>query len=41
MTNFPRLEELTKENSTLIEEKDAAEMRWLELAEEVDSLLNS
>ena len=39
--DFPRFEELTKENSTLIEEKDAAEMRWLELAEEVDSLLNS
>ena len=38
--DFPRFEELTKENSALIDEKDAAEMRWLELAEEVERLNN-
>ncbi|NQV94729.1 MAG: ABC transporter ATP-binding protein, partial [Sphingomonadales bacterium] len=37
--DFLRFDELTKENSALIEEKDAAEMRWLELAEEVEQLL--
>ena len=36
--DFVRFEALTKENSALIEEKDAAEMRWLELAEEVEQL---
>ena len=36
--DFPRFEALTKENSALIEEKDEAEMRWLELAEEVERL---
>ena len=36
--DFARFESLTKENSALIEEKDAAEMRWLELAEEVEQL---
>lgn len=39
--DFPRFDELTKENSALIEEKDSAEMRWLELAEEVERLANS
>ncbi|MGB5725566.1 MAG: ATP-binding cassette domain-containing protein, partial [Parasphingorhabdus sp.] len=38
--DFAKFDELTKENSALIEEKDAAEMRWLELAEEVEQLLN-
>jgi ATP-binding cassette subfamily F protein uup len=38
--DFPRFDQLSKENSALIEEKDAAEMRWLELAEEVDRLNN-
>jgi ATP-binding cassette subfamily F protein uup len=37
--DFPQFDKLTKENSALIEEKDAAEMRWLELAEEVEQLL--
>ena len=36
--NFERFDSLTKENSALIEEKDTAEMRWLELAEEVERL---
>ena len=36
--DFARFESLTKENSALIEEKDTAEMRWLELAEEVEQL---
>ena len=36
--DFPRFEALTKENSALIDEKDEAEMRWLELAEEVERL---
>ena len=36
--DFARFEALTKENSALIEEKDTAEMRWLELAEEVEQL---
>ena len=36
--DFDRFDTLTKENSALIEEKDAAEMRWLELAEEVERL---
>ena len=39
--DFPRFEELTKENSALIDEKDTAEMRWLELAEEVERLGDS
>ncbi|VWX56368.1 ABC-F family ATP-binding cassette domain-containing protein [Sphingorhabdus sp. 109] len=39
--DFPRFEALTKENSALIEEKDEAEMRWLELAEEVERLAGS
>ena len=39
--NFARFDELSKENSALIEEKDSAEMRWLELAEEVERLLDS
>ena len=38
--DFDRFDALTKENSALIEEKDAAEMRWLELAEEVERLNN-
>ncbi len=38
--DFEKFERLTKENSALIEEKDAAEMRWLELAEEVERLDN-
>lgn len=36
--NFEQFEKLTKENTALIDEKDAAEMRWLELAEEVEQL---
>ena len=39
--DFAKFEQLTKENSALIDEKDAAEMRWLELAEEVEQLANS
>ena len=38
--NFERFDALTKENSALIEEKEAAEMRWLQLAEEVERLDN-
>ncbi|MFK7842050.1 MAG: ABC-F family ATP-binding cassette domain-containing protein [Sphingorhabdus sp.] len=38
--DFPQFEKLTQENSALIEEKDSAEMRWLELAEEVERLQN-
>ncbi|MEO9600369.1 ABC-F family ATP-binding cassette domain-containing protein [Parasphingorhabdus sp.] len=38
--DFPQFEKLTEENSALIEEKDAAEMRWLELAEEVERLID-
>jgi len=39
--DFPRFEALSKENSALIEEKDEAEMRWLELAEEVERLADN
>ena len=39
--DFAKFEQLTKENSALIDEKDTAEMRWLELAEEVEQLANS
>ncbi|ATW05251.1 ATP-binding cassette domain-containing protein [Sphingorhabdus sp. YGSMI21] len=39
--DFPRFEALTKENSALIDEKDEAEMRWLELAEEVERLADN
>lgn len=39
--DFPQFEKLTQENSALIEEKDNAEIRWLELAEEVERLQNS
>ncbi|MEP3722760.1 MAG: ABC-F family ATP-binding cassette domain-containing protein [Parasphingorhabdus sp.] len=38
--DFPQFEKLTQENSALIDEKDSAEMRWLELAEEVERLQN-
>lgn len=36
--NFAQFEQLTEENATLIDEKDEAEMRWLELAEQVEQL---
>ncbi len=36
--NFTQFEQLTEENATLIDEKDEAEMRWLELAEQVELL---
>lgn len=36
--NFAQFEQLTAENTALIDEKDAAEMRWLELAEQVEQL---
>ncbi|WP_461455265.1 ABC-F family ATP-binding cassette domain-containing protein [Parasphingorhabdus sp.] len=36
--NFTQFEQLTEENATLIDEKDEAEMRWLELAEQVEQL---
>ncbi len=36
--NFNQFEQLTEENATLIDEKDEAEMRWLELAEQVELL---
>ena len=39
--DFPRFDALTKENSALIDEKDEAEMRWLELAEEVERLADN
>ena len=38
--NVERFEKLTAENSTLIKERDAAEMRWLELAELVERFEN-
>lgn len=36
--DFSQFEKLTAENTCLIDEKDEAEMRWLELAEEVEKL---
>ncbi len=36
--DFTRFEKLTKENAALVDEKDEAEMRWLELAEQVEQL---
>lgn len=36
--NYAQFEKLTDENAALIDEKDEAEMRWLELAEEVEQL---
>ena len=36
--DFARFEKLTEENSALLNEKDEAEMRWLELAEQVEKL---
>lgn len=39
--DFPKFENLTAENASLIDEKDAAEMRWLELAEQVEALENA
>ncbi|MEW4466486.1 ABC-F family ATP-binding cassette domain-containing protein [Parasphingorhabdus sp. JC815] len=36
--DFARFEKLTEENSALIDEKDEAEMRWLELAEQIEQL---
>ena len=36
--NFAQFEQLTEENAALIDEKDEAEMRWLELAEQVEQL---
>ncbi|HEY9090340.1 ABC-F family ATP-binding cassette domain-containing protein [Parasphingorhabdus sp.] len=36
--DFAKFEKLTKENSALIDEKDEAEMRWLELAEAAEQL---
>ena len=36
--DFARFEKLTEENSALLNEKDEAEMRWLELAEQVEQL---
>ena len=36
--DFARFDALTRENSALADEKDVAEMRWLELAEEVERL---
>ncbi|MBQ0772661.1 MAG: ABC transporter ATP-binding protein, partial [Sphingomonadales bacterium] len=39
--NFAQFDALTKENGELIEEKEAAEMRWLELAEEVERLAST
>ncbi len=36
--NFTQFEQLTEENAALIDEKDEAEMRWLELAEQVEQL---
>ncbi|AMO71282.1 ABC-F family ATP-binding cassette domain-containing protein [Sphingorhabdus sp. M41] len=39
--DFPRFDALSKENSALIDEKDEAEMRWLELAEEVERLADN
>ncbi|WP_108809678.1 ATP-binding cassette domain-containing protein [Sphingorhabdus sp. Alg231-15] len=37
-SDYPRFEKLTAENAALIDEKDEAEMRWLELAEQVEKL---
>src|SRR5690606_25132166 len=36
--DFATFEKLTQENSALIDEKDEAEMRWLELAEAAEQL---
>tara|TARA_R110000772_G_scaffold31902_15_gene78443 strand:- start:2776 stop:4581 length:1806 start_codon:yes stop_codon:yes gene_type:complete len=36
--DFAQFEKLSAENAALIDEKDEAEMRWLELAEEVEQL---
>ena len=36
--DFAQFEKLSAENTALIDEKDEAEMRWLELAEEVEQL---
>ncbi|VAV90982.1 Bis-ABC ATPase Uup [hydrothermal vent metagenome] len=36
--DFEKFQQLTDENIKLIEEKELAEMRWLELAEEVEAL---
>ncbi len=36
--DFEKFQQLTDENTNLIEEKELAEMRWLELAEEVEAL---
>lgn len=38
--DFAQFEKLSNENAALIEEKDEAEMRWLELAEQVEQLEN-
>jgi ATP-binding cassette subfamily F protein uup len=38
---FATFEKLTQENSALLVEKDEAEMRWLELAEQVEQLATS
>ncbi len=37
-SDYARFEKLTLENTALIDEKDEAEMRWLELAEQVEKL---
>jgi len=38
MKDHPQFEKLTAENGALLEEKDNAEMRWLELAEQVEAM---
>jgi ABC transport system ATP-binding/permease protein len=38
--NIDEFEKLTNENTALIDEKEEAEMRWLELAEKVEQLQN-
>lgn len=38
--NIDQFEKLTNENTALIDEKEEAEMRWLELAEKVEQLQN-
>ncbi|MEP2380266.1 ABC transporter C-terminal domain-containing protein, partial [Parasphingorhabdus sp.] len=39
--DFEKFEKLTAENTEMIEEKDRAEMRWLDLAEQVEALENA
>lgn len=36
--DFARFEKLSAENAALIDEKEVAEMRWLELAEMAEAL---